>query len=72
MVKILFGSMTLRQSNVAIKDVPENTRPVKISISLLGVFHCQVRFFGGYTTDWFKGKCTGKPHDLDGQIYGFL
>ena len=21
--------------------------------------------------DWFKGKFTGKPHDLNGTIYGF-
>jgi hypothetical protein len=21
--------------------------------------------------DWFKGKCTGKPHDLHGTIDGF-
>ena len=21
--------------------------------------------------DWFKGKFTGKPHDLHGKIYGF-
>ena len=21
--------------------------------------------------DWIKGKITGKPHDLNGKIYGF-
>jgi hypothetical protein len=21
--------------------------------------------------DWFKGNFTGKPHDLNGKIYGF-
>ena len=25
-----------------------------------------------YSMDWFKGKSTGKPHDLHGKIYGFL
>ena len=28
--------------------------------------------WGGVLMDWFKGKFTGKPHDLHGKIYGFL
>ena len=31
----------------------------------------EILHISSQSLDWFKGKFTGKPHDLNGNIYGF-